>query len=494
MKATKILSALFMMVLLSIMTLTAAVAAPSPTVDIPGIVVDFVKINGDQIDNGGVISEAFNRGEKIDIRLKVSSQNYPGATVPACVDDDGNPLHENGDPNQPMLVPDANGVCAQGEVGEFTPINDARDVENMAVLAWITGDEHFPLVEVSETFNLPQNTRETVDFDLEIPTILDLEDGDNYKLNLLVSARGAAVAQYQFDLKIRAPRHSVSIRDVVISPSQQVMAGRPFTVMTRVQNLGQKVEESIKVTASVPAFGIVSRNAEFIDEIDNDDDAVTSELIYLRVPQNAQPGIYDVLVEVSYDENTKKETATAQIQVVNPTFVAPGQASTPTQPEPARAKTVITVGPDVQDVVIGQGGAIYPVALTNEGQTSKTYVVAVSGAEAFATSQVSPSNVIVVDGGDTESVYVYVSARDDAQAGAHAFTLDIKSAEKTLQQIPLTANVVAAPEGADDNLRRGLEVGLIVLIVLLIVLGLIIAFTRSRKSDEDEALAGQTYY
>lgn len=488
-----VLSALAIMALFVMSIVAAAAVPPRAEVDIPGVVVDFVKINGDEVSNGDQVRETFERGEKINIRVKVSSQDWPD-TVPACLNDaDGSVVRDA----QGTIVAPVNNACAAGQhVGDAQVTNGAQDFNNAVVLAWITGDEHYPLVEVSETFDLEANTRTPVEFDLTVPQNLDLEDGDNYKLNLLISARGMAVAQYQFSLKMEAQRHNVVIRDVVISPSRQVLAGRPFTVMARVQNLGEKDEEGIKVVAKVPAFGLVSENAEFIDEIEGgaEDDAATSEQIYLRVPADAQPGLYDVIVEVIYDEYTKKETAVAKIEVVNPNYQAAGAApAEPVEPQQPKGKTVITVGPEMQDVVKGEGGAIYPVTLANQGATSKNYVVGVTGTEPFATVQLSPSNVVTLDAGASETVYVYVSAREDAQVGAHVFAVEVRSADKLLQQVSLTANVVeGAP--AKNDLRKGLEIGLIVLIVVLIVLGLIIAFARSRKGDGEEPIAGQTYY
>ncbi len=489
-----ILNALLLLVLF-VTSIVAVAAQPSPVVNIPGVVVDEVKINGNVIHNGDQVREILERDERVNIKVRISSQDWVGQEErEVCLDANGDVILVN---NQP-LVPEENAACAQGDPGRavIDVTNEAEDVRNAVVLAWITGDEHYPLVEVSETFDLEARTRDTIEFDLTIPRNLDLEDGDDYKLNLLVSARGQAVAQYQFDLKVDAQRHNVVIRDVVISPSRQVLAGRPFTVMARIQNLGEKDEEGIKVVAKVPAFGIVAENAEFIDEIEGgvEDDAVTSEQIYLRIPADAQPGFYDVVVEVLYDEYTKKETAVAKIEVINPSYQQDTEQPGAEQPDQSKSRTVITVGPEMQDVVKGQGGAIYPVTLTNEGAAAKNYVVSVAGTDPFASVQMSPSNVVNLQSGASETVYVYVSAREDAQVGAHTFAVEVRSADKLLQQVSLTANVVEGTGTAEKNdLRRGLEIGLIVLIVVLIVLGLIIAFARSRKGEE-EPVAGQTYY
>lgn len=476
-----------------IVSITAVVAQPTPTQDtLSGIAIEDFKINGRNIDNNDDVRDVFDRGEKIHVEFMMSSRDWLGQEQPACVNPDGTPVRENGN----VVVPDANGACANGAPGVFRPVNTAEVLENVLVIAAIAGDERFPLVQVQTEHKIKANTRKLFEFDIEIPRSLDLEEGDDYNLVIQVIPRDKQSETYEFSLNIGQKTHAVIIRDVVISPSRQVLAGRPFTVMARIQNLGEKDEETVKVIAKVPAFGLVSENAEFIDEIEGgpEDDAVTSEQIYLRIPAEAQPGLYDVVVEVVYDEYTKKETAVTKIEVVNPNYQAPQAPEQQSSDEPAqpKGKTVITVGPEMQDVVKGQGGAIYPVTIANQGATAKNYVVGIAGTEPFATVQLSPSNIVTLDPSATETVYVYVSAREDAQVGAHTFAVEVRSADKLLQQVSLTANVVeGAP--AKNDLRKGLEVGLIVLIVVLIILGLIIAFARSRKND-DEPVAGQAYY
>ena len=80
-----------------------------------------------------------------------------------------------------------------------------------------------------------------------------------------------------------------------------------------------------------------------------------------------------------------------------------------------------------------------------------------------------------------------VTANDDAQ-GAQSFMLNIDADGKT-SQVALTANIVG--NGSSDDLRRGLEIGLIILVIILIILGLIVGFTRMKKGDDEET---QTYY
>ena len=132
--------------------------------------------------------------------------------------------------------------------------------------------------------------------------------------------------------------------------------------------------------------------------------------------------------------------------------------------------------------------------MTNAGTSSKTYTVQADGAS-FANFRISPSNVLVIDAGDSKAFTVFVSANEDASVGDQTFAVTISSGDKVLKQLPLTVNVQAGADGT-ANLKRGLEIGLVVLVILLVIIGLIIGFSKLRGNEEEEVEEGEekTYY
>ena len=116
----------------------------------------------------------------------------------------------------------------------------------------------------------------------------------------------------------------------------------------------------------------------------------------------------------------------------------------------------------------------------------------------WATLKVSPSNVVVVQPGESKAVYVYVSAKESAAAGQKMFAVAVKSGDTTLKEVVLKANVqeADAEESTSDwsKVKKGLEIGLVVLVILLVILGLIIGFNRLRAEDDAEEDQSQTYY
>ena len=154
-------------------------------------------------------------------------------------------------------------------------------------------------------------------------------------------------------------------------------------------------------------------------------------------------------------------------------------------------KLVLTVGPETQNVVANKQ-AVYPIALTNAGTETKTYVLELT-AGSWATSKLS-DNLVVLAPGKTKVAYAYLTPSKDVTAGQKVATLSVKSGNNVLKTVYLKANVVK--ESKSLSLRNGLEIALVVLVVILVIVGLILGFSRLRKDDEEEVLdeEGKTYY
>jgi len=89
---------------------------------------------------------------------------------------------------------------------------------------------------------------------------------------------------------------------------------------------------------------------------------------------------------------------------------------------------------------------------------------------------------------------VYVTAGAETAAGEYTFTVGIEGLSEDTQTIVMTANVAEEVNAGWDNVKKGLEIGLIVLVVLLVLIGLIIGFGKLRSNDEDDDDEAQTYY
>ena len=361
---------------------------------------------------------------------------------------------------------------------------DLDDVQVEVVLRGI--DSSTKVDDITDVFDVKPNV--TYVKTLKLPLIQKI-DQDGYKLRVRVSDRDNPTVEKTYELEVDTKRHDVEIRDVVLSPSTEVKAGRVLLATARLRNRGEKDEDGVKVVVSIPGLGVSA--ADFIDELEkegDDDDQATSEEMFLRIPDNAATGEYIVRVEAFFDDMDKRDVKETKIFVL-------GQDRVAEKPK-ADEKTIITVAADKQNAVQGGGEVAYPITLTNDGSTSKTYIVQANGAS-FANFRVSPSNVMVVGAGESKAFSVYVSANENAPLGDQTFAVTISSGNKVLKQLALSVNVNEGKAASGTGgLKRGLEVGLVVLVILLVIIGLIIGFSKLRGEEEEEGEEGEekTYY
>ena len=153
-------------------------------------------------------------------------------------------------------------------------------------------------------------------------------------------------------------------------------------------------------------------------------------------------------------------------------------------------KTTIAYSTETMSVSDGSS-ATYPITITNSGTSTKAFTLSVDGAD-WASFRVSPSNLVTVKSGQTQTLFVLVSAKAGTFAGDKVFTVSVKdSAGSVLQTLAFNANVAAGPAVSDlSSLRNALTAGLVVIVAILVVIGLILTFRRVKGGEEES----QTYY
>jgi uncharacterized membrane protein len=350
-------------------------------------------------------------------------------------------------------------------------LESSTDMDDVQVEVAIRGYDHDDLVEdITDAFNMKQNV--TYVKKLSLP-LRDRMDQDQYKLRVRVSDRDNPTVEQTYELDVEAERHSVMIKDVILNPENEVKAGRALLASVRVGNFGQKDEKDIKVQISIPELGVSA--SSYLDEVekeDDDDDSRTSEEMFLRIPEDAKTDVYTLVAKISYDEGDEIETKEVNVKVV-------GDESKQATEE----KTIITLASDLQSGVAGGSEVSFPITLTNAGTTSKVYTVMVEGAN-WATFKVSPSNVMVVEAGESKAAVVSVAVAKNAPSGVQTFLVTVMADGKVLKQVPMKVNVSGDSNGY--NLKKALEVGLIVLLILIVIIGLILGFSRKRDEDNDK--------
>lgn len=373
-----------------------------------------------------------------------------------------------------------------------------EDIDDAQIEVYMRGYDHDDRVEdISDVFDMKNGTSYDEKFTLRFP---DRMDKDRYSLRVRVESRSGEGITETYELEIESERHDINIKDVVFSPSNEVLAGRSLLTTVRLKNVGMvDQDDGVKVSITVPELGISA--ADYIDEVD-EDDSITSEELYLRIPACTEGGVYEAIIEVEYDDGDEVESVKKSLVVVEDESCNAAE-----EPAQAQPKTVITVGPTSQAVVAGADGVIYPLTLSNAGSQARTYVITADGYANWADVTVSPANIVVLQPGEAKALYVQLAAKEDAQAGEHMFLLRVTSGAETLKEFTLKAVVEEAEEEEQaqsesimsnwSSIKKVLEIGLVVLVVLLVILGLIIGFSRLRGKDDDmddDDSRSETYY
>ena len=349
--------------------------------------------------------------------------------------------------------------------------NGQTDAENIEVEARLMGYDEEDVKESTSVSKVTVGTKKTVKLKLTVPN--DFPNG-NATLRVLVTG-GVDELYTIYQLYVESPSHSVKIADVSFSPSLTVKAGRSLLTTVLLENVGENVEEDVKVTVEVPELGISV--SEYVDEVAVDDHEDVDEM-FLQIPADAEAGEYTVKVTAKYDDLDESVTETYTLKVLENDLV---------KPQTKAGKLVLAVGPERQSVTAGDNKAVsYAVALTNEGSASKAYMLEVATGD-WATAKLSES-LVVLEPGQNKVVYVDLTANADAAVGEHLASLTVKSGSDVLESVVLKTTVVQGTSADKESvsLRNGLEIALVVLVVLLVLVGLVIGFSRLRKDNDGE--------
>ena len=391
----------------------------------------------------------------------------------------------NIDPSSVEVKINGEKVAANG--GDTLDIQRGQNVEvkvrfkatgndsNIELHAFIAGYEYGDretLADQTHVFDIESGVTYTETLNLKLPDRLDKQ---MYRLRLFFADNDDPITMSDYYLKVSTERHQITIKDVVLSPENSVAAGRALIGVVRVQNTGDKDEESVKVKMSIPELGVAA--TDYIDQIDAEETKTTEEL-YIRIPTCATAGTYQVIVEVSFDEGYETVTAKETITVTegDACGISPKQG------------IKVTVPASTQPVNAGEQ-VLFPITIQNLGKDSKQVTVTAQAGSAMTVSISEP--VVILNGEETKVVIVQARAAKDA-AGEQVITLKVGAGDNT-QDITLRASV-SETSNTWDKVKKGLEVGLVILVVLLVILGLIIGFNRLKGSEDESEDKAQTYY
>lgn len=175
----------------------------------------------------------------------------------------------------------------------------SADVKDVEVRAFISGYEYSDVSDISARagpFDFNKDVTYVKKLQMSLPKDLPT---DNYKLRVFVADRFGNERLYRYDLSINSKRHDVRVDDVMLSPGSTVEAGQALLATVRLENFGQKDQDDVKVSVSVPQLGV--SGVAYIEEIEADESEQTEEM-FLRLPKCAEAGQYELKVKVEYNK------------------------------------------------------------------------------------------------------------------------------------------------------------------------------------------------
>lgn len=341
----------------------------------------------------------------------------------------------------------------------FTSDVNASDVR---VKAEIEGDK-IDVDDRTVSFDIEDGKRYSKTLTLKVPFELRDEVSEDLSLNIQIWNGDHKIEREDITLRVQRPTYKADIKS--ISMSNSVEAGETMPVDIVLKNIGYNDLDDLYVTAVIPALGI-SQTSYFgdlvsIEDSDDDDDTISGRL-YLKVPYDAEAGIYTLEIEVENDDLVHSEIR--QVIIKNDL-----------------SESVIVTN-DVATVGVGEN-AEFNLLIVNPTNKLKVYRVITESSGSLSSS--ASQTVVAVTAGSSKTVTVTANANS---AGVYTFNVNVLSGDELVSSVALKANV----EGK-TSVTNSIVVLTIVLIVVFLVLLVVLIVLISKKPEKAEDF-GESYY
>ncbi|MFH1971875.1 MAG: hypothetical protein ABIJ18_00170 [archaeon] len=179
---------------------------------------------------------------------------------------------------------------------------------------WIGGYEYDYTHTASEMFDVEDGVWYRKVLNLQLPDDMNAED--EYTLYLEMYDDDDYIRE-EATIMVSKTRHDVRIQDVIVDNSTE--AGDYTSVTVRLENMGDKKEEDLRVQISSEDLGI--EVATYLDEltnneIDNEDEEESGDVsLNFKVDNEALTGAYDLEVTVTYNNGYSTVSETAVLNV-----------------------------------------------------------------------------------------------------------------------------------------------------------------------------------
>ena len=322
---------------------------------------------------------------------------------------------------------------------DVTGTTSPRDVR---LRAWIGGYEYEVLEDNSEMFSVRDDVKYRKQLQLELPA--DMLTGDHgYTLNVeMFDANN--VVKTTYNLFVSEKRHNIVVQDVNLQPTT-LEAGKAAFVKVRLENMGEKKEEDIRVEVSIPELGISERT--FVDELspyNSEENSASAETLYLQIPEDAARKNYKMVIAAEF--NGRRDRAEKEY-----TLTVNGV----TAHDLEDGRIMVSAQEAVKNVA-GGATSVYIINLANLNGESKVLMPEIVGLKGWASVDTEP-RVLSMGSGELSQMLVKVTPNEEA-AGERVFVLKFIENGRTVKEVSLRA--VAGQVAAAGVDGAGLGAGL----------------------------------
>jgi len=354
--------------------------------------------------------------------------------------------------------------------------------ETITVKVWFTSDvddsdvtveaeiegEKVDFKDITESFDVEDGSRYRKALTLEVPYELKDEVSDIITLNIEIDGKEYKTEIEDIELRVQRPSYNADIKSITVSNS--VEAGETFPVDIVLKNVGYNDLDDLYVSVSISAlniektayFGDLVALEDYCNECNDDDEDTVSGRLYLKVPFDANAGIYMLEVEVTNDDTIN--SVVKQIIVEND------------------FSEYVIVSASRKTVAVGEN-AEYDLLIVNPTNKLKVYRVITESSGSLSSN--TNEAVVAVPAGSSKTVTITANADTE---GEYNFNVNVLSGEELVSTVILTANV----EGKSQITSPIIVLTIILAIVFLVLLVVLIVLITKKPEKTEEF--GESYY
>jgi len=373
---------------------------------------------------------------------------------------------------------EVNGVeAAQGsaDIGTFASETIAvkvvfkanENASDVRLKVWIAGASEYAVS--SERFDVYEGSTYSRLVAVRIPSNIDPTEDLELNVNLESRNSGSVAPSV---IKLAAQRESYIVEILDVNMDNKIQSGNNLAINVVLKNRGSHLAEDTFVKVKIPSLGIEERayfgDMSPLDQSEPDKEDAVERNVLLRIPSNAEPGIYSVEIEAFNGDSST--TLTKKVVIVG-----------------ASEDSMVVSSVNSKTFAVG-GKGTYTVTLVNSGNRIKVYELVVDSTnENLNVEALEP--IVAIPAGLSKTVQIEATA---AKAGKYNFAVNVESGEDLVKKESFTANVEGstASKTFSGNTAIILTVVLAIVFVVLLIVLIVLLTRKPEKSQE----TGESYY